>query len=268
VLLALVVSLVACTPDGAGSGATPAASDRAPSGPSTYLALGDSVAAGAGAPRGAGYVPLLAEALSARLGCDRTAPRGCPVATRNLARPGATTGSLLRDQLPTALQVLADTDVALVTVTVGGNDVFLPVLRACSATPSSASCRAQVRRQLDLVAVQLGQALSTLRAAAPGVPVAVMTYYDPVPACELAPLAPLSARVLEGDGDLLDEGLNDVLRRAAREVDAVVVETAARVGRDDVVGGQDCLHPNVNGHERLAQAFLDALGDRLPAERG
>jgi lysophospholipase L1-like esterase len=229
----------------------PPASVAPPTGTGTYLALGDSVAAGVGAvaPETEGYVPVLARSLPE------------PPAVRDLAVPGATTASLLQEQVPRALAVLAGgEDVRLVTVTVGGNDVFLPVVQSCARSVEDPACPRAVRRALQQVDTGVDEVLQRLTAAAgPGTPVAVMTYYDPLPACRLAPLSPLAEQVLEGtDGQ---QGLNDVLRARAQEHGAVVVETAERLRPpEDFVGGLDCLHPSTSGHAKIAQAFLDAVG--------
>jgi lysophospholipase L1-like esterase len=226
----------------------------------TYVALGDSVPAGVGAPDPAvdGYVPLLARLLAAR--CDGS----CDLAVRNLAVPGATTASLRSGQLPQALELLTGGgDVRLVTLTVGGNDVFAPVLQSCAAAPEARECRSAVVAAVRSVDATLDDVLAQLQAAAaPGAVVAVMTYDDPLPACRLAPLSALSQQVLEGAGS--EAGLNDVLRARALEHGAVVVETAGRLRvPDDFVGGLDCLHPSGSGHARIAEAFAAAVGDRL-----
>ena len=232
-------------------------------GPVTYLALGDSVAAGAGAarPERNGYVPLLADGLADRLGCAQQ--QHC-LRLENLAEGGATTATLRRRQLPRALELLSGpADVRLVTLTVGGNDVFEPVLRACGAAPTAPACRSAVTAALAAVDDGVREVLRSVTAAAgPRTTVAVMTYYNPLSACRLAPLESLAERVLEGDGD--ERGLNDVLRERAAEAGAVVVETPQRLSeRADFVGDSDCLHPSGQGHERIAQAFLDEVGEAV-----
>ena len=272
--LGAVLVLVGCSSSG-GSGAerpsaTPSTSAPMPSAsPSptpatdpTYLALGDSVAAGVGAddPARTGYVPVLAGLLSDRAGCDTGAAEGCPVEVRNLAVPGATTETLLRDQLPAALDVLrADGRVRVVSVTIGGNDVFVPILQACARTPEAPTCAEAVRGAIGAVDAGVDRLLADLTGAAgPEARVAVMTYYDPLPACRLASLAPLAEQVLEGTGG--EDGLNDVLRARAAEHGAVVVETGTRLAvPEDFVGGLDCLHPSTSGHARIAEAFAEAV---------
>ncbi len=250
------------TPSVTPSATAPTSAPPTPGSRTTYLALGDSVAAGTGAddPVRSGYVPVLAGLLSDRLGCDDGARPGCPVSVRNLAVPGATTETLLRDQLPTALQVLRqDGGVSTVTVTVGGNDVFVPILRACASSPQAPTCTAAVRAAIGEVDRGVDRLLTELSGAAgTGTTVAVMTYYDPLAACRLAPLQPLAAQVLEGTGT--EDGLNDVLRARTAEHGAVVVETEPRLtSPQDFVGGLDCLHPSTSGHARIAEAFAEAL---------
>jgi lysophospholipase L1-like esterase len=256
--------LVGCsTSPGPGEGAPAAPAPAA--GPTTYLALGDSVAAGIGAdvPDRGGYVPLLAGLLSDRLGCEDPAAAGCPVELRNLSVGGATTTTLLRNQLPAALEVLSEQEVRLVTVTIGGNDVFEPIVRACVAGPQRPACQAAVEDALRRVEEGVDRLLSELaRAAGSTAVVALMAYYNPVPSCQLAPLADLAAQVLEGTDQ--QRGLNDVLRERAERNGAVVVETAeALQDAGQFVGGSDCLHPSAAGHASIARAFDTEVGSAV-----
>ncbi len=231
--------------------------------PSTYLALGDSVAAGVGAaaPATGGYVPLLAGLLSERLGCDDGPAPGCPLSVRNLAQSGATTATLLRSQMPQALEVLRTApDVRLVTLTIGGNDVVEAAVRACAPDPAAPACGSAVVAALSRAEDGIDEVLRTLSAAAgPDTAVAIMTYYNPTFACQLASLQPLADRVLEGSGQ--QPGLNDILRARAAEHSVLVVETRERLSaRGDFVGGNDCLHPSGAGHRRIAEAFSEVVG--------
>lgn len=270
--LAAALVLPACSSTGGQEADRPAAATPPSAGASpgtavapAHLALGDSVAAGIGAedPARGGYVAVLADLLSDRAGCagaEDGGGTGCPVRVRNLAVPGATTGSLLLEQLPDAVEVLRqDDDVRLVTVTIGGNDVFVPVLRACAQSPRAPSCAAAVRTAVGQADAGVDRLLAELTGAAgAGTTVAVMTYYDPLAACRLAPLQPLAEQVLEGTAG--QDGLNDVLRSRAAEHGAVVVETREALGSpDDFVGGPDCLHPSTRGHARIARLFADAV---------
>lgn len=240
-----------------------------------YLALGDSVAAGVGAsvPAHTGYVPQLQDRLRHDLDCWPLRLPGCRLLRlRNISVPGATTVDLIDDQLPRAVRILESrngdrrpyNDVPAVTVTIGGNDVFGPTVEACvpDITPE---CARTVARQLGQVAANLPVILDALADAGGGdATVAIMTYYNPLAACVLAKQAPLADVVLEGGtlgegGPELPVGLNDIIREAALQEGAVVAETFGALDVDDLVGGEDCLHPDDSGHAKVAGAFAGAL---------
>jgi lysophospholipase L1-like esterase len=243
--------------------------------PAVYLALGDSVAAGIGASSSeTGYVAVLHDTLTDARNCGEGGALGCRLSLVSMAVPGATTTSLIgrpgeSSQLSDAVALLRARngnrppvdDVKLVTLTIGGNDVFEPVLGACADDPGTELCRATIAGRLALVAQNYDLILSALRTAAGGdTTIAVMTYYNPLPACELAPLWGLAERVLEGGGGVA-AGLNDIIRQsaAAARHDAVVAETAAVIGVEDLVGGEDCLHPDDSGHADIARAFAEVV---------
>jgi lysophospholipase L1-like esterase len=257
VLLLVMVSL--------GASAGPAWAG--PPQPALYLALGDSVAAGVGAqPPSQGYVSVLHDKLTAARHCGQGQALGCRIDLTNLAVPGATTSSLISDQLPKAEDLLQKRnhnqlpidDVRLITLDIGGNDLFRPITTACTDA-TSPTCLATIQSQLQQAAANYDIILSHLRAAAgPDTVIAVMTYYNPLPACDKASLAPLANIVLEGGGPV-PMGLNDIIRSAATTHDAVVVETAPVIQNTDLVGGTDCLHPNNSGHHDIADAFANAI---------
>lgn len=271
----LAASLSASAP-AVGSASFPAAGRPQPA---LYLALGDSVAAGVGAqPQENGYVPVLHQALTAARNCGAGQALGCRLDLLNLAEPGATTTSLIHgqpgqpSQLAEAVALLQARestptpvdDVRLVTLDIGGNDVYFPVLQACRTDPTSADCRGAIAIQLRLVQANYDLILSRLRSAADsGTTIAVMTYYNPLPACDLAPLTDLAWLVLEGDGAI---GLNDIIRAAAAQHGAIVVETPEIIDATDLVN--DCLHPNTSGHGKIAAAFADAVTDEVVGPPG
>jgi lysophospholipase L1-like esterase len=243
-----------------------ATGSAAPPSPATYLALGDSVAAGVGAPAGLGYVPLLATDLADARNCGQGQALGCRLVLDNRSVGGATTVSLISGQLPGAIALLEERnqnstpvdDVRLITLTIGGNDVFNPVIAACGAG-FTATCQATVAAQFTQVSTNYATILGQLRAAAgPETTIAVMTYYNPLPnpGCRFTSLTPLGNLVLEGGGPLAF-GLNDIIRQQAAAFGAVVVETGGIVAPSEVQ--PDCLHPNTAGHADIAQAFFDAV---------
>ena len=259
VLAALAALPLALLPSAAGQAAPPS--------PATYLALGDSVAAGVGAaPDGLGYVPLLAADLADARNCGQGQALSCRIELDNRSVGGATTVTLISGQLPGALALLAERngtrtpvdDVRLITLTVGGNDVFNPVIAACQ-TGLTPTCQQTVATQFAQVSANYARILGELReAAGPDTTIAVMTYYNPLlnPGCRVAGLASLGSLVLEGGGPL-PYGLNDIIRAQAATVGAVVVETGGIVSPTEVQ--PDCLHPNAAGHADIAQAFYDAV---------
>jgi lysophospholipase L1-like esterase len=229
-----------------------------------YLALGDSVAVGVGAPQSdEGYVDELHDLLTASVPCGGGQALGCGLDLLNIAEPGATTATLAAGQLRRAITLIAQRrttttpidDVRLVTLDIGGSDVFAPIIQACSADTQMPECATAISTVLEAFGTNLSSILSGLRhAAGPDTVIAVMTYYNPLPACNLATQAPLAEVVLEG-GDGVPKGLNDIIRERAAVHGVVVAEPGALIDVDDLVGGPDCLHPDASGHDDIAAAF-------------
>jgi lysophospholipase L1-like esterase len=140
-----------------------------------HLALGDSLAAGAGAPAGQGYVPRITAHEVARVST---------LTLRNISCGGATTSTMLNGggscsyaegtQLAAAEAFLLSHpgQVSFITIDIGANDVT----GCISAAGVDAAC-AQAR--LATVQANLTQILARLHTAAPGVPTFGMTYYNP-----------------------------------------------------------------------------------------
>jgi hypothetical protein len=94
-----------------------------------------------------------------------------------------------------------------------------------------------------------------------------MTYYNPLPYCNLGAANPAAAKAL---GDLVLEGgtvpggsvlvgFNDLITAISQQHGAKVADTFGELGTGDFVGGDDCLHPNKSGHTKIATAFEKAL---------
>jgi putative cell wall-binding protein/lysophospholipase L1-like esterase len=263
VVLACVTATVVL-PTGAATGAEPASG--------TYLALGDSVPAGYVSrlqPVGPSYVDAAAGRLRGLEDCGVGAAAGCTLEVQNLSVPGQTTADFIAKQLPGAVTLLAqrngnaspDDDVRLVTLTIGGNDVFGPVLAACGPKGSQAACASTVPRVLEAVSSGYATILAALReAAGPETTIALTTYYNPLGACFLKDLEPLADAVLEGGALGVEAGVNDIVRARARGVGAVVAELGGGLlGAQDFIGGQDCLHPDASGHDRIGVAVAAAV---------
>jgi lysophospholipase L1-like esterase len=175
--------------------------------------------------------------LTAARHCGRGQALGCDLDLVNLAAPGATTSTLISQQLPETVRLLQERngnstpvdDVELITIDIGGNDVFGPALSAC-ALPQEPSCLAAIQAALTQVATNYQTILSALRAAAgPDTTIAVMAYYNPLPACQLSALTPLADLVLEGGGPL-PAGLNDIIRSQAGVPQVVSTRSGRFVG--------------------------------------
>jgi lysophospholipase L1-like esterase len=163
-----------------------------------YLALGNSVAAGVGAsdPVVTGYVPLFYDLLRGDLACRPSDRPGCrKLALDNLAVGGATSTTLVRDQLPDAIAELQarnhdrhrKNDVRVITIDIGGNDVFA-VVPLCAAGPTP-ECLRLIDTTLGTFAANFTTTLTRLRAAAgPDTIIIAMTYDNPLPSCRLSAL--------------------------------------------------------------------------------
>ncbi|MGY1780294.1 SGNH/GDSL hydrolase family protein [Geodermatophilus sp. SYSU D01036] len=251
-----------------------------PLGTPVYLAVGDSVPAGVGAvPTAPGYPTLLGELLDADYNPAANRATGQSLAdfeVANLAVPGATTATLIEAQLDAALALMEQrngdrdpkNDVEVVTVTIGGNDVFAPGVQACIATPAPVGCQATVAAALAGVEKRLTAILGSLVAAAGrDTEVVVTTYYNPIGSCSLSalnPAAPAIADVVLEGGTIpgvlsLEAGLNDVIRRVAATTGAQVTDLHGALGPDDYVGGRDCLHPAPSGHRVIADELYTTL---------
>ena len=237
--------------------------DLEPAGSPVYLALGDSLGVGVGAndwPTG-GYVPRLLE----RLNDGR--PAGSQLELANVARSGADTRTVIDDgQLTEALAVIeaarrtaaTTDDVDVITVGLGGNDAF-ELFAICGGVVDDV-CLSAARDRIGQVRTNLLVIIRALRdAAGPDVPIAVMTYYNPLahPSCRLHDFELIGDVVLEGQPALgLDLGLNDEIRAAAAAANVSVAEVG-ELTVDEITG--DCFHANDAGHARIAAAFEAAL---------
>lgn len=250
--------------------------------------------------RANGYVAQFKDQLEIQLNCWRgtgtsrtvttTTTSGCPqLQLLNLsrsavpemyglpARPGVTTQILIDEQLPIAVKLLRArnkdsnprNNVPVVTLTVGGNDVFGPVRDACLlGDPLSPTCESAIRQGLTSFTTNYTLILQRLRSAAgKHATILTMTYYNPLPYCALGQLnpaaGPFAALFLEGgtlpNGAELEVGLNDVIRSVSAKYSAIAVDTYGDLGDGDFVGGTDCLHPNLAGHTKIAAEFSAAM---------
>ena len=225
-------------------------------GTSAVLSLGDSLAAGVGASdvETTSYPALVRERVQRITGLETE--------LINLAVPGETTDSLIADgQLDAAVEVLQSRDdVRLVTIDIGGNDVF--ALLAICAGGFTEECQAGVGTTLQGVGANLAQIVGTLRAAAaPGTPIVIGTYANALrnPGCDFNALRGLGDAVLDGSTALgVATGLNDVIRGVAAATGVAVADAFFALREPDLFQ-PDCLHFNDAGYAAYAARFNAVL---------
>lgn len=266
-----------------------------------YLALGDSIANGQQSAdvvpgdywatvagwQANGYTALFGAYLEQEFDCmPGQGPAAGPACQQlqvlNLARsavpvevdppgkPGVTTQVVIDEQLPVALPILRArngdanprNDVPVVTLTVGGNDVFDPIVSAC-LQPDPSGCMAAISSAFTAFAGRYDTILSQVRdAAGPQAQIITMTYYNPVPFCYLGqnPAAgPFIDMVLEQVPVMGVFGFNGLIEAISVQHGATVADTYGLLGDGDFVGGTDCRHPDRDGHVKIAGAFQEAL---------
>ncbi|OGO54778.1 MAG: hypothetical protein A2Z32_07405 [Chloroflexi bacterium RBG_16_69_14] len=255
--------------------ATPVAAARPA--PTVYLALGDSLAWGDGAsvPAHTGYVPRLA-------GYFQGARHGGADVLVNLGVGGASTGSLLADQLPDAINVIADpsTDTRVVTISVGGNDLLDLVNDLddpCVVDASSGTCQTLLFLAMYGVATNMPQILATLQAwlaADPGdEKIFVLLPYNAFSGTG-HPLADQIGLAMRGNDMAIDcaanadpanVGLDDILACTAASFGAVVVDSyplfEGRMLELTHMAEGFNVHPNDEGYEVIAKAHRVADRD-------
>ncbi len=250
-----------------------------PLGSPVYLALGDSVAAGVGAqPYVTGYPEQVGALLEEEYNtaANKATPNSSgDIETVNHAVGGATTSTLIATQLPAAAELILQrqgdrdpfNDVEVISVTIGGNDVFAPAVASCVLTAAPAACQPTVDGVLASAHRNLRTILGRLRpAAGRGTAVVVTTYYNPIVSCSLTQQNPAASRigdvVLEGGTvpghlTLLQDGLNDEIREAAAATRAQVADLYGALEPNQYLG--DCLHPNLAGHTTIAEIVYDTV---------
>ena len=107
---------------------------------------------------------------------------------------------------------------------------------------------------LNNFAANYGAIVHRLRqAAGEGTPILTMTYFNPLPYCDV-PGGPLSDPVLaQADGVL--QMLNNIIRAVSTANGAVPAEVYGQLGTGDFF---DCKHPNETGYAKITTAFESA----------
>lgn len=240
-----------------------------------YTALGSSFAAGPGIDVQLGncgrsdhnYSHLVA----ARLGLTLT----------DVSCNGATTDHILTtSQNGAPLQIEAvSSDTALVTVTIGGNDItFTSSTFACAGKPASERCTANLDQAMINEAVRqlpakLGATLDAIRARAPQATIVVVTYPRVFPveaaSCRELDLGPEDTAYLAALGEKLESAFVRVAAdKKALIADAYVLaeghgpcDSPGRwVNGATVAENGIRFHPTAEGHIEMAKLVLTALG--------
>lgn len=235
-----------------------------------YLALGDSLSEGIGATDRArtAWVPLVAE----RLGDDYE--------LLNLGVAGHDSRELIEEgPLDEALREIEarrrdsveGNEVAVITLEIGGNDLldlyFDLVLPGICPTVAEGLQRRMCVEELESALAEytpnLAETLDTLQEAAPGVPIFLMTLYNPFSGGSYN-LEQIGILALEGMADSpFPGGLNDEIREqaASREGVHLVEWYEPFLGKQSEYISMDFIHPNDTGHRVMAEALLSRLGE-------
>jgi lysophospholipase L1-like esterase len=189
---------------------------------SRYVAIGDSSTEGLDDPDGRGGYRGWANRLAERV----AAAQAAPLLYANLAIRGRSTRAIRDGQLEAALTMRPD----LATLFAGTNDIVKPRFDADAV---GADLEYMQGRLVDGGATVLSFTLPDLSI--------------------VMPIArPIAGRV---------RALNDAIRNASAASGALLVDLARHpVGSDPRLWGDDRLHANSVGHERIAAALARALG--------
>ncbi len=205
-------------------------------GPDTthYIALGDSIAEGRGATdeERLDYVGLFNEFYAN----DHDGPERLTTYEQD----SETSFSIIANQVANAVQLIRDpeTDVEVVTVTIGGNDL-LPLVgeEPCASNPAGAECRTKVAIALTNFSVNYPVVLGDLRSALDSDPgeeqLLVTTYYNPYKGTGSPFETTADAALFGTDGtidcaanaaDFTKGGLNDMITCFAAQLGATSVD--------------------------------------------
>ncbi len=242
-------------------------------GPDTtrYIALGDSIAEGRGATdhESLDYV--------GRFNAFYEKDHDGPELLTTYVQQDETSSSIITNQVANAVQVIGeeDTDVEVVTLTIGGND-FLPMVgqESCASNPIGQECQVAVGTALMVFAVNYAAILGELNTALDADPgeeqLLVATYYNPYKGtCSPFDL-PTDGIFFGADGtvdcaanatDPTKAGLNDIITCSAAAAGATVVDLYPVISdkaltHTHIATGD--IHPNDSGYSLIADAVIAA----------
>jgi lysophospholipase L1-like esterase len=220
----------------------------------SYLALGDSLAANVGVDDARdGYVSRLHRQLELR--------DGRSYGLNNLGISGETSGTLIRSgQLDEALEFIADSRIAYITIDIGANDLLGHLgSEDCALSTQAPACRQRIAATFASYGENMEVIFDSLRDAAPDATIAFVRAYNPF-SLGIAPDAGFERE----SSEILD-ALNDIAARLAADRDIIVADafspmqnTAAATTR--MLDSPPDIHPRPIGYDVIAAAVLDALG--------
>jgi lysophospholipase L1-like esterase len=250
----------------------------------TYVALGDSYAAGPGIPVQQTNLPGCAQS-------NHNYPhltKPALLVLRDVSCSGAVTNDMASSQslgtthAPPQLNAV-DADTAAISLTIGGNDIgFSEILGSCfSATNTGTPCRDtyvvnghdQISARIAAAAPKVKAVLQGIHGRAPGAKVFVVGYLDisPDDGSNCYPQMPVTS----GDAPYLrdkENELNAMLRTTADSNRAIFVDThPASIGHDACTAasvrwvepiaavGAAPVHPNAKGMQAVATLLLAAM---------
>jgi lysophospholipase L1-like esterase len=214
----------------------------------SYVALGDSIAAGVGDNGPGGYV--------GRYGAYVASDRAVGVALQNLTVSGSTSQDLLTTLTTNAGVRAAVAAADLITLDIGGNDVLIGIFAYKGATCGGADGQDCLRQAVQTAGTNWPAIAAELRTLNPGAAIRTMSYYNPF--------------VVDSAGAVVrtyTAALNAIIRETAGGYGIAVAEAAiafnGKSGTEDPVPkgyiDADGIHPSPLGHATLATAFR-ALG--------
>lgn len=219
--------------------------------PATYVAIGDSLAAGQTPNRAidSGYTDLIAQELT----------RNQPLAfySKDLAFPGFTTNDVLESiESDEAKELLGQANI--ITVSAGANDL-LRLVQANAAEGALSFEEIQADYALNAARENVETILSELEELAPTADIYVMGYYFAYPHARDSQK--------QGTAEQLEQ-LNDILKQEAEQADATFVDVADRFGEDavELVPNSGDVHPNIDGYQEMANAFFEQYGAGFKVE--
>ncbi|MFF4403468.1 SGNH/GDSL hydrolase family protein [Streptomyces sp. NPDC001404] len=282
-LLAASLVTVAAPAHAADGGAIPAG---------TYVALGDSYAAGAGVPSQSAGLCMRSSRNYGHMVAETLKREAATSSYKDVTCAAAKVDALTTTQTDVGIPVngpqldAVTRDTGLVTLTIGGNNLgtstlgFVDVVATCAAlsvtNPFGAPCRDHygdtLDKRLDAAAPQLAAALQRIHAKAPRAKVLVAGYPAVLPDDPKKCLFKMPATT----GDLaylrsVIGKLNDMVSTTAVANGAAYVDTLSATKGHDACSSDRwiegilpvkpalSLHPNATGERVMAEAVLKAL---------